>query len=676
MLSITEEFYYINNTSANYKKYVLATNAISTVQDLAAITFDLTTSLLNNVRSILSLCLRLFVVYLHNTVLISKLDYRMQVMHLFEAKCSVATSSVRSLVKHKAKLSRFTPNAILYLSQALDYIASTIALLMITPFRLLRAGFASMPDMTYSHGHTPIYQCFSSEVFKTNLMRLRKCGLFYLFQLLTLQGTHLIFWSVIYSHSVQKLGNARISKWYKDLSANVTSPNCPILLLDQYMTTLPSSLAAKELTLCTPLVSHKKNWIVTLDTDDHLLFSKQLQFQPVHSTCIIVHWISNCISCPSDLITLKPYSSCFLDINKSSYLKKSVTTNSVAYSCTIPLLQSMILPIQKTSIMKYTTQIASTVSWAEIMTSYFYRFNISSDYSTTDPSALLLMTDLDSSATSLFTADDIVTSTPIILSSDSHYMFYTDRSLINLGLSDVSMAEAAVLYTALSTTPVNSVVHLYTDSQTAINDLKQCSLLTYSNSRLQSPLQFADSLANTAYVSNESVLISRLDLAAVHDFILVYNGIVFDWALTWHSLLFQHKFDDFFTLTNASKHYTLKFQLFLKDLPILESLKRTRPDLYIEILTCRSCEDQLEDFIYLFICKKRRCKMQSILNSYMHHLLVKIKEASINANRDYSCQVDRITSLPCWMFYSTSWPPYAFVRGCLSTAFIITILLR
>lgn len=166
-----------------------------------------------------------------------------------------------------------------------------------------------MPDMTYSYGHTPIYQCFTPEVFKTNLMRLRKYGLFYLSQLLTLQGTHLIFWSVIYSHSVQKLGNARISKWYKDLSANVTSPNCPDLLLDQYMTTLPFSLAAKELTLCTPLVGHKKNWIVTLDADDHLLFSKQLQFQPVCSTCTIVHWISNCISCPSDLITLKLCSS-------------------------------------------------------------------------------------------------------------------------------------------------------------------------------------------------------------------------------------------------------------------------------------------------------------------------------------------------------------------------------
>lgn len=64
---------------------------------------------------------------------------------------------------------------------------------MITSFRLLRAGSASMPDMTYSYGHTPIYQCFTPEVFKTNLMRLRKYGLFYLSQLLTLQGTHLIF---------------------------------------------------------------------------------------------------------------------------------------------------------------------------------------------------------------------------------------------------------------------------------------------------------------------------------------------------------------------------------------------------------------------------------------------------------------------------------------------------
>ncbi|PKY34169.1 hypothetical protein RhiirB3_453628 [Rhizophagus irregularis] len=91
----------------------------------------------------------------------------------------------------------------------------------------------------------------------------------------------------------------------------------------------------------------------------------------------------------------------------------------------------------------------------------------------------------------------------------------------------------------------------------------------------------------------------------------------------------------------------MKFQLFLEDLPTLKSLKRTRPDLYIEILTCRSCEDQLEDFMHLFMCKKRCPKLQQILTSYLNHLTQKLKEAGDNANCDYSSQLDRITSLPC-----------------------------
>ncbi|EXX50307.1 hypothetical protein RIR_jg37082.t1 [Rhizophagus irregularis DAOM 181602=DAOM 197198] len=44
MLSITEEFYCFNNTFANNNKYVLATNAISSVQDLSPVTFTLQTS--------------------------------------------------------------------------------------------------------------------------------------------------------------------------------------------------------------------------------------------------------------------------------------------------------------------------------------------------------------------------------------------------------------------------------------------------------------------------------------------------------------------------------------------------------------------------------------------------------------------------------------------------------
>ncbi|CAB4430182.1 unnamed protein product [Rhizophagus irregularis] len=325
-------------------------------------------------------------------------------------------------------------------------------------------------------------------------------------------------------------------------------------------------------------------------------------------------------------------------------------------------------------------------------------------------------------ATALFTAADIAALHLLSLLRIRAIPFYTDGSLINLGTDEVSMGWAAAIYAALSASPANSVVKIYTDSQTAIDDLKRCSSSLYSNSRLYykttnfelwaiiqklindknlsvSPFKvkahsnfywndFADSLANTAHTADDSVLISRLDLAAVHDFVLSYDNVVceanprhlfkqyhqmlymdellklsrfrflsllsdssayvVDWALTWHSLLFQPKHDDSFTQANASLHYTMKFQLFLKELPTLESLKRLRPDLYIDILTCRSCEDQLEDFMHLLMCKKRRIK----------------------ADRDFSAQIDRIISLPCWSFSSSNWSSYSLVRGCLPSAFL------
>ncbi|PKB92554.1 hypothetical protein RhiirA5_444267, partial [Rhizophagus irregularis] len=208
-----------------------------------------------------------------------------------------------------------------------DYIANTLASLLSTPFRLSRANLSSVLDLTYPNGHTPIYQCLSLDVFKANLTRLRKRGLFYLSQLLTPQGTHLLSWSIIYANSVQKRGNARLSMWYKNLSTNVTIPDKPGLLRDRFLTEQqPVSLIAKELAPCIPPSGYKKNWIVTLNDNGLSLFGKQIQIQPKRSTCTIVHWTSDCLSRPSDLITLRPCPGCNLNINKSSYSKKSVAT--------------------------------------------------------------------------------------------------------------------------------------------------------------------------------------------------------------------------------------------------------------------------------------------------------------------------------------------------------------
>ncbi|EXX79017.1 hypothetical protein RirG_009660 [Rhizophagus irregularis DAOM 197198w] len=121
-------------------------------------------------------------------------------------------------------------------------------------------------------------------------------------------------------------------------------------------------------------------------------------------------------------------------------------------------------------------------------------------------------------------------------------------------------AEVAAIYAALSASPANSVVYIYTDSQSSIESLKHCFLFDYSDSRLYYKTtnfelwaiiqklivdknlsvlpfkvkahsnfywnDFADSLANTAHTSEDAVLISRLDLAAVHDYILNYDDVI------------------------------------------------------------------------------------------------------------------------------------------------------
>ncbi|PKK55730.1 hypothetical protein RhiirC2_801644, partial [Rhizophagus irregularis] len=204
-----------------------------------------------------------------------------------------------------------------------------------------------------------------------NLARLCKHSLFYLSQLLTPQGTHLLSWSVIYANSIQKRGNARIPNWYKDLSTNVTIPDKSGLLQERFITEQrPMSQIQKELTPCAPPSGYKKNWIVTSNNDGLPIFGKQIQIQPKHSTCTIVHWTSDCLSRPSDLIVLQPCPG------------------------------SLVADIPCTSI--GTVDMASPVS-------------------------------------PLLTAGDIAASSSVMLSLDSHYTFYTDGSLINLGTSDVSM---------------------------------------------------------------------------------------------------------------------------------------------------------------------------------------------------------------------------------------------
>ncbi|GET52420.1 hypothetical protein GLOIN_2v1783661 [Rhizophagus irregularis DAOM 181602=DAOM 197198] len=145
---------------------------------------------------------------------------------------------------------------------------------------------------------------------------------------------------------------------------------------------------------------------------------------------------------------------------------------------------------------------------------------------------------------------------------------------------------------------------------------------------------------------------------------------IVDWELTWFTLNFKPSHDASFTPEHASRHLTFKFKLFLDDLPTLEKLKRTRPDLYMDELTCRSCIDRMEDLMHLFMCKKRRLPMQQILQSYQNHLISKLLKASNLADIDPTPFIAKLTSLSCWSFFSTNWSSFALIRGCLPKLFI------
>ncbi|PKC04588.1 hypothetical protein RhiirA5_422045 [Rhizophagus irregularis] len=91
--------------------------------------------------------------------------------------------------------------------------------------------------------------------------------------------------------------------------------------------------------------------------------------------------------------------------------------------------------------MNHTSSLFATVSWAEIMDYVISNCNLSvrsalaADISCTSIGTV----DMASPASPLFTAGDVAASSSVVLSPDSHYTFYTDGSLINLGTSDVSM---------------------------------------------------------------------------------------------------------------------------------------------------------------------------------------------------------------------------------------------
>ncbi|CAB4417104.1 unnamed protein product [Rhizophagus irregularis] len=172
-----------------------------------------------------------------------------------------------------------------------DYIACTIAFLTLTPFHLKQASFSKLPALTLPEGHTPLFECMTPKIFKNSRSYFQRKHLFYLSQLLTPQGTHLISWTTYLASLVDKRGKVRPHLWYLDLQQRTTFPDSNNRLIDRYLTNalITTFAPAVDLLTCNLTSRTLRNWIVTLDDSGLPIFGKQLTVQPFHYASTIVH---------------------------------------------------------------------------------------------------------------------------------------------------------------------------------------------------------------------------------------------------------------------------------------------------------------------------------------------------------------------------------------------------
>ncbi|GES77700.1 hypothetical protein GLOIN_2v1783661 [Rhizophagus clarus] len=277
----------------------------------------------------------------------------------------------------------------------------------------------------------------SPYVFKSCLKVLQKYHLYYLSQLIASSDSHLISWTAYRTAYIAQLADKRDCslphKWYLDIKANTTLPDSHDLLYDRYVCP-PSTTSSVILAPGVDTSQKNRHWLITLDGNDAPLFGKQLTVQPKKDICMIVHWTSDCLSFPGDVIRLCPYLGCAAHVPFSSASKYT----AVPPRCTlkISLLKSMILPTDCDRIRHSTTEVISPYSWADLsitVVSYFKCLDISSDLSSSS-----VVVEVNSPVVPPID-DSFNFPSSVSLPSGSHYRYYTDGSLVNLGTSEVSI---------------------------------------------------------------------------------------------------------------------------------------------------------------------------------------------------------------------------------------------
>ncbi|CAB4413040.1 unnamed protein product [Rhizophagus irregularis] len=351
-LSITAEFYTLNNVQANSAKYVLlsssnpssvvsfaispsplVSNSILTLTSLALNTsfrflgvwFSLSASsqfVLKQARSMVKDMAALLapkkllaqhVAYLYNVVLLPRLEFRLQTSLFSEPTVQSIISPMLSLLKKKAGLASTTPLALLYLKIPFSiqhafcrflssHVASWQKIFIHPDFR----GFADYA-ISYLQGFLGAESCPTtidltpwSQVHSLRWRLWKNLNLYVLAQLSSPCGTFLLQWSDLrYLGIVGKKG--RIPAWFKFLINNILSSVSSFSLFSSYIITLASPLLLDIV----PDGQYRPQWALSFDRlTQTLLVGRVCMSYSKKGHAIMSHWLP-----PSDLNSIE-FTSC------------------------------------------------------------------------------------------------------------------------------------------------------------------------------------------------------------------------------------------------------------------------------------------------------------------------------------------------------------------------------
>ena len=432
--------------------------------------------------------------YIYNTVIIPRIEYRTQLTFLTKKECDNISSPFRQLFKHKIHLSTSAPNAIINNRMIYNYrnlyevqLQSKITnfyiqlndkrlLGNITDIRLkqiqhnewlrkspliewpyntpqCRHYSSFIPSMiTLCHSNKFTFQVHPHQTneivegdieirtlisnFVHSKNQLRNNSIMFLEQLTTLDGNFLLNWHAI-KHKSFTCSSTRIPKWYKTLKPIVLESNDGSnLLKPQFINHNIQNLKGQSI-IYPNLNNQKQEWVVIWNPIiQNPTFGKIIKKFPSYNQIIIEHWIINDMLSTTDTPIIQKCNGCVIH--------QQVIISGII-SCTNIYNPSYAIVINTKKISAYERSLNYTITDLFARAKFIMKVNLG-----------IIIPGLhrpikrqpDNNFIIKFVDNPVIQNQllhhQIILESHKTLEFYTDGSLTNLGTQDMSMVCAYI----------------------------------------------------------------------------------------------------------------------------------------------------------------------------------------------------------------------------------------